>query len=302
MFLLPGTTHIVSWVKQNLLDTAEYYPRAVIRDTVANTVLETLDLTNSGDDIRYTYPWVVAFDPSGQGREVEVEITVYEDSGYSTVSGMYGRWSQRYLIFDFSRAPGGGGFGGSSISYDRVSEIVTSIIGKELGEIKKILETREDKEEKEKEDPIDLTALIESVDGIRETLGDRLRRIIGLGKKVEDAEQVVSLVRGAIADLKSTEKSIASTISDGKKELLSAAREAEIRIKTKTEDELTAATDRFKKIMENSATTLAEKLSTSITAMEKRLSKPLSLQMFAYRGDEEEEEGGKQDKRVGRFL
>jgi len=131
MILLPGTVHYVTWTKQNLLDTATYYPQAVIKDKKSDTTLDTLDLTSLGSD-RYGVSWNVVQDPTGLGREVSIVTTVYEDSGHTTVSGIYGAWETDYLIYELKPL---GGFGGGGGSFD-VNEI-RKIIREEIAKIEK---------------------------------------------------------------------------------------------------------------------------------------------------------------------
>lgn len=115
--LIPGTNHQITFSIQNITDSTTYYVQAVIRDLISETVLDTINLTDLGNG-RFSGSWKVPVDGSGFGREIEVEKTVYEDSAYSTPSGIYGRWLDQYTIFDLGhRLPSAGGYGGKNSGF-----------------------------------------------------------------------------------------------------------------------------------------------------------------------------------------
>jgi hypothetical protein len=306
MFLIPGTAHRVTWTKQNLLDTAEYYPRAIIRDQRSNTILATLDLANEGDDIRYSHMWDVVQDPTGQGRQIEVEITVYDDSGHATPSGVYGRWSQGFTILDISRmSRGGGSIGGNidGIDYGRVAEILGEQLTKMLPGLM----------EKFKPEIPDLAELVQSVDGVKESIWERLRKVLTLAKKAESAEEAAQHIREGVAALKEAGTSISKEIqgareemrglvSDAKEEIAAAAEEATSSVVEAFEESATRSADVLKKNVEAAGDTMAKKVGESIQETLKKPIKIQAVQEYSLAREEDKKEETQEDKRVGRFM
>lgn len=101
-------------------DTGTYYVRAVIRDPIANTTVETVDLTDrTGGTFSKNYSV-----PSGH-RYLTITKSVYTDSGYTTLAPTYPISSDLYLIEQrWSRAAGGVGGGGGDISTSKIRAIV----------------------------------------------------------------------------------------------------------------------------------------------------------------------------------
>ena len=288
--LIPGTTHVVSWTKQNLLDTATYYVRAVIRDKRENTVLDTLDLTDLGSSVRFTYTWDVPQDPTGQGREVEIEITVYEDSGYSNVSAMYGRWTETYLVYDLK--PLGQGFGGghategaSPIDYSYLERKFREIVAEMLAGVA------------EKDVPIfektDLTEILKEIGGVKKTFGQRMREIVTLGRKSEKVLEAEKNIVAAVKEFKellgspetrmekaSEEAAVAivSAINKAGDKAIAAIEAKGKGIEKKTDAELEHVVSQFKKIMESEAEKLAEKLGVGVDTLTEIMKKPVQIQ------------------------
>lgn len=111
------------------LDSGTYYVRAVIRNAKTDALIETVDLEDKGDR-RFSMPWQVPADSSGEGFYIVITTTVYTDSGYSSVSANYTEEAGTYLIQDrYNHAFGGHG-GGPDIDYKRVRKIVQEELGK----------------------------------------------------------------------------------------------------------------------------------------------------------------------------
>lgn len=276
-FLFPATTHIVSWTKQNLLDGAEYFPQAVIRDTRQDLVLATLNLENTGNNIRYTNSWPVVTDPSEHGREIEVEITVYEDAARTQPSGIYGRWTERYVIFDF-KAPSGGGIGGgnASVDYRRIEKMIERAVA-----------------DIPKPEKIDLSSIVAEIDGVKQSFGDTLRKWLRLGRKATEIEQVernlkntaselTEAIKGArtsIGEIDTATKKAVAAIEEAAKsgagQIATAADRHENKLSKRTDDELTYVVEKFKEVM--SAT--AEEFSNTVTENIKgEMSRPMRVQ------------------------
>lgn len=218
MILIPGTTHQITWQKQNLQDTATYYVRAVIRDTKTNTVLDTIDLTDLGSSARFSGNWNVPQDEKGFGRQISIVKTIYENSSYTQVSGMYGAWEDRYTIFNLaSRSPGstGGSYGATQqIDYQLIKEIVEKVVETKIKELP----------EPEKPKEFDPTSIIVEVGGIKESFKDLVARIFTLGEKIKTKdyskefgriEESVESIVGDIADIQSSLKEHKRAILEG---------------------------------------------------------------------------------------
>lgn len=109
-------------------DSATYYVRAVIRDSVSGATLDTVNLTDQGNQ-RFTHNYAAPQDGSGFGRYIDVTTTVYSDSGYTTRTGVYADESQTYVVKEYTGNLGGGG--GSDVSYKKIREIVREEIEKQ---------------------------------------------------------------------------------------------------------------------------------------------------------------------------
>jgi hypothetical protein len=104
-------------------DTTLYYVQAVLRDTQSSTVLQTLNLKNvSSTPNRYTGAFNPVSDPSGLGRPVDVTISVYTDSGYTTLSNNYQILQLNYLVIQ-PWLPTLGSGGGLNIDYDKLQKM-----------------------------------------------------------------------------------------------------------------------------------------------------------------------------------
>ena len=149
MQLQPREKFTIARQIEDPLDANTYYVRAYIRNAHNDTLLDTLDLEDKGDQ-RFRVDWDVPEDGSGEGFYVTITTKVYTDSGYTTESDTYGREEREYLIqMRYNHAIGGGG-GGSDVDYKKVREIVKE-------ELRKIEFPKPAK-------PVDLTSLKMAVD------------------------------------------------------------------------------------------------------------------------------------------
>ncbi len=310
MILIPGTTHVVRWTKQNLLDESTYYPRAVIRDTRTDTILDTLDLTSLGNG-RFSHDWNVAPDTSGQGREIEVEITVYENSAHTQVSGVYGRWTETYTIFDLATRNMGGGGGGAIIDYWHIAKLVKRAL--------------EEVVEGTKPERVDISG-VESglgevgsrMDDIEGSVSEQIVAALELGDKVDrnseltekllmTIENLTEAIKGAPADFseaaRTAVESVVNAINGSVDRGVTAldAREEKISqtLFDRNDEEITGMIEKFKTVIASTAGGIEEK----ITAATAELRKPLRVtfkdieQVPAEKKNPEK----KSDPRVDRF-
>lgn len=270
MILIPGTTHVITWSKQNLADTTTYYVRAVIRDVRTNSTLATVNLTSLGGD-RYSGNWKVVGDPTGNGREVEIEKTVYEDAAYTVVSGIYGRWLDQYSVFALNNRNNTGGFGGSgqSVDYKRIEQMIASAIASIPPA-----------------PPVNLDAVMGNLGEVKKTLGERLREIFNLAQKADSLEETekraIDVVKEFITVVTKLTGELKQEISDSKDEIkgfVSQARD----VHTSFLDTLTAKTDTdlehiistFTKVLSQAGSEIGDKLASEIST---QLAKPLKVQ------------------------
>lgn len=135
-------------------DPTTYYVRAVVRNSVDDTILKTQNLTVNATDIRrFKANYEVPADVSGLGFYIDITTSVYTDDTYTTKSSTYYDENNSYLIFDRIVRPGGSG-GGSDVDYKKIQKMLDTL-------------------RKSMEDPKDFN--IEPI----------MAAIMGLGKKVD---------------------------------------------------------------------------------------------------------------------
>lgn len=125
MIIEPYSTIPILYQIVDPSDSTLYYIRAVIRDTSTGTTLDTKNLTSQGSG-RYTSSYVAPQDSTGLGRHIDISITVYTDSGYSTVSLNYEKIVDKYIIKASVKNFGGGN--GGEIDYEKIRKMIISSI------------------------------------------------------------------------------------------------------------------------------------------------------------------------------
>lgn len=83
-------------------DTGTYYVQAVVRDSVSGVIIKIdganqVNLTDGGNQ-RFSKVITAPTDVSGTGKWIDITTTVYEDSGYTTPSSIYGNEVETYLV------------------------------------------------------------------------------------------------------------------------------------------------------------------------------------------------------------
>jgi len=101
-------------------DTGVYYVRAVIRDSLSGETLQTINLIDKGNG-RYTNSISAPQDPTGQGRHIDVVISIYTDAGYTTLSQTYQNKIDKFLI---KRSVSFGGAGGVDVDYLKIQKMI----------------------------------------------------------------------------------------------------------------------------------------------------------------------------------
>lgn len=99
MQLSPNSLIPVSYTASIPGDTTTYFVQAVLRDTQSSKILQTLNLVQvSTTPNRYTGNFNPVSDPSGLGRPIDITISVYTDSGHTTLSPNYQILQLNYTI------------------------------------------------------------------------------------------------------------------------------------------------------------------------------------------------------------
>lgn len=229
--IIPGTKHAITWQKQNMLDESTYFVQAIIRDLKTNAILATINLTDVGNG-RFIGYWHVVQDSTGRGREIEIEKTVYEDSGYSQISGMYGRWLDRYMIYELKPLGGTGGGFTQNIDLKQIESIFERKTGSLIDQVKSLINTG-NKESFEKI----LSQL--DFDSQKNTVFDKLKYLFKVKRKIENIEQIESRILETSNDVieksKQTSEDIHLMIQSGKEELQEVLNEATEKLKNAVE-------------------------------------------------------------------
>jgi len=110
-------------------DIASYYVRAVVRDSLTQTTLNTVNLTYQSSG-RYAGQFNAPGDGTGLGRQIDVTVSVYTDSGYTTKSNSYGDTIEKWYVK--SQQFFGGGGGGSDVDYKRVRSIIEDVLEEKI--------------------------------------------------------------------------------------------------------------------------------------------------------------------------
>lgn len=186
-------------------DSTTYYVRAVVRNSISGAIITTINLTNAGDR-RFYKLYEVPADVSGQGFYIDIETSVYSDSGYTTKASGYSDELEQYLVFN--RVNSGGGGGGVDVDYPKIQKMLNTAI-KSIPEVK-----------------------IESLEPLKKTL-EAIKTEIEAIEMPEMEKMDHTPVLKAIAD---TQKTIIKAIDDKEVTPKTDLSELETNILTKIED------------------------------------------------------------------
>jgi len=140
------------------LETSTLYVRAYMRDAKTDELLDTIDLTDKGDQ-RFRGEVEAPHDPTGNGRYITINIKTFDDSGYTSENPIYRRAERTYLIQTRPKVNMGGG--GADVNYDKVRRIIKE-------EIDKIPEIEIPKTPKQ--EVVDLTPLLRELRNVKEAV------------------------------------------------------------------------------------------------------------------------------------
>jgi hypothetical protein len=127
MQLYPQEEYVIARGLEDHLDSTTYYVRAFVRNAKTDALLATLDLEDQGDSHRFKKTWQVPADPTGMGFWINIQTSVYTDSGYTTKADNYGDKYEEKFIEARRHFAGGGGV---DVDYKRVREIIQDELDK----------------------------------------------------------------------------------------------------------------------------------------------------------------------------
>ena len=122
MNLVPQSSFSIIRQIDNVNDTGTYYVRAVVRNINTGATIATINLASKGNQ-RYSAPWQVPADTSGQGTYISITTYVFDDSGYSVPDQNYATEDKEYLIIQPPISSYGNG-GTTVIDYDKIRKMV----------------------------------------------------------------------------------------------------------------------------------------------------------------------------------
>lgn len=100
-------------------DPTTYFVQAVVRNSIDDKLLKTLNLTAKGND-RFKGLYEVPADISGLGFYIDITTSVYTDNTYTTKASTYSDENETYLVFDRIMGLGTGGGGGPDVDYKKI--------------------------------------------------------------------------------------------------------------------------------------------------------------------------------------
>lgn len=161
----PGSTFPIVRQIADPTDSATYYVRAVVRDSVTGDTLATVNLTDQGNQ-RFTYNYTAPSDGSGLGRYIDVTTTVYSDSGYTTRTGIYADESQTYMVKENEVHLGGGG--SVDVDYKKIRTIVKELLDEQEDDTEEV-ETPEAPEQEDLKPVLSAleTRILSAIGGIK---------------------------------------------------------------------------------------------------------------------------------------
>lgn len=125
MNLVPNTTYTLIRQLANPTDTQTYYVQAVVRNIITGKTIKTINLVNQGGQ-RFTAPYQVPADTSGQGTYISICTYVFDDAGYSVPDGNYETEDKEYLIIQPPVSTYGNG-GTTIVDYDKIKKFISDI-------------------------------------------------------------------------------------------------------------------------------------------------------------------------------
>lgn len=125
--LRPGESFPITYRISDPSDTGTYYVQAKIYNSRTNSLLATVNLADQGNG-RFQNNYQVPGDSSGQGFYIDINVNVYDDSGYTSKSANYQQENRQYLVQERVNPFRFGGGGGADIDYKRIAKIISEVV------------------------------------------------------------------------------------------------------------------------------------------------------------------------------
>lgn len=237
---------LVYKITDPLLFSTTYYVRAIVRNSLTGDTLNTVNLTRNSTGTRYTGQVNAPADPTGLGLHIDITISSYSDSGYSTYADGLPEVLDKYWVRSAPQSFGGFS-SGSDVDYKKIKEIVKAEISsiltpisdniksllsrkgvnsleKELKNINKIVlnieqcMTSEADDSEEEDKPMDfspiLTALATSVNNILSKISENKFTPTNLNPVLEQLVTLATNISSLEGVHDSTKKEIIGKIED----------------------------------------------------------------------------------------
>ena len=121
--LSPQVPTVIDIQLNNPADTNTYYASAVVKDKVSGATLFSTNLVDKGNKY-FSAPWTTPVDSTGNGRELLVITTIYDDAARTSISVAYGATYDTWIIRAATQFFGGGGGGGAFVDYDLIKKLI----------------------------------------------------------------------------------------------------------------------------------------------------------------------------------
>ena len=188
-------------------DVTTYYIQAVVRNARTLTTIDTVSLTDNGNQL-FSYNWTVPQDPSGEGFYIEIRTRVYTNAGHTVAAENYGIKSDTYLVQSRPNLNRGFGGGGIDIDYKKIQKMIDESVSKiKFPEIPK-------------HEPMDMMPMMDKM----ETLKTAVESIVipepavtdlsGLKSQLEAVSSELEGIKGQISSLPEPERLDLSPVLD----------------------------------------------------------------------------------------
>ena len=132
--LVPNQQFPFVWQLGDPADTNTNYVQIVVSYSASSKVITTLNLTDKGNQ-KFVGSFLVPSDITGNGYYLDIKISIYSDSGYTTLSPNYPIASIQYFVNTPISAMAFNG-GGDGIDEGTLIKILEKMLGKHIGGLK----------------------------------------------------------------------------------------------------------------------------------------------------------------------
>lgn len=206
--LSPQESFPIVYVLADPNDTATYYVRSVMRNSVSGAIIRIANanfvnlISTPGNTRRFTKTIQAPADINGNGFYIDITTTVYTDSGYTTKSDAYAEQLDKYLVQ--LRPNVSLGFGGSAgpltvagakdgyVDYEKIKKIFIEVLKEVIKDPEKL----------------DLKPVMDGLDKAYEAIGNVHSSVKGIPTKIADpidlapfSDEIINTILLAIANI-----------------------------------------------------------------------------------------------------